>query len=149
MEVTMNKRDANFFSFTSVLGVIALIFATGNLPAQAAPAIPNDRVGIVVPGYGPGVAGHVTLSPTVPVCQINLPCDRPYDGAIVQILDANRSVVGTTVTNINGAFIVGLPPGDYIAHIMTVDFPRCPEANVTVGKMFFTLTSIVCDTLIR
>ena len=145
----MNKRTADFFSFTSVLSVIALGLATSSLPAQAALAAPDDRAGIVVPGYGPGVAGHVTLSPIMPVCQAGVPCDKPYDGAIVQILNANRSVVGTATTNAHGAFIVSLPPGDYITHIMTVDFPRCPETNVTVGKKFFTLTSVVCDTLIR
>ncbi len=145
----MNKRDASFFSIRPLLSVFVLSLGISGLPVSAATTAVDDNAGIVVPGYGPGVAGHVTIGPIMPVCQVGVPCDKPYDGAIVQILNANRSVVGTAVANAHGGFIVSLPPGDYITHIMTVDYPRCPETNVTVGKKFFTLTSVVCDTLIR
>lgn len=145
----MNKRTVIFFSFRSLLSVLVLGLGTSSLPAYAASAVVDNVAGIVVPGYGPGMAGHVTIGPTMPVCQAGVPCDKPYDGAIVQILNASRSVVGTVVANSHGRFIVSLPPGDYIAHVMTVDYPRCPETNVTVGKKFFTLTSVMCDTLIR
>ena len=154
MNTTTNKKSSHFFSRTPILSAMAFVLATSSLAAQAqpitpTPPTPSHRVGIVVPGYGPGVAGHVTLGPTLPVCVANMPCDKPYDGAIVELLNASRAIVGTAVTNTHGAFIVSLPAGDYIAHIKTVDFPRCPEAKVTVGKKVFTLTSIVCDTFIR
>jgi len=158
MNTTTTNKKSNHFSRASVLSAMAFVLATSSLAAHAEPQAESDTptpatlkqpVGMVVPGYGPGVAGHVTLGPTLPVCVANMPCDKPYDGAIVQILNASRAIVGTAVTNTHGAFIVSLPAGDYITHIMTVDFPRCPEAKVTVGKKVFTLTSIACDTLIR
>ncbi len=141
----MNKVNG---SKIQLLLKAAVITATIGCSSAYA-AVPSDSAWVVVPGYGPGVAGHVTLSPSTPVCRVGIPCERPYERAIVQLLDLNRQVIGGAVTNPQGAFIVSAPPGDYIVHIMTVDFPRCPEANLTVGKAFFTLTSIVCDTGLR
>ena len=131
----------------SLLKAVAVVAAIGQSYAYA--AVPPGTAWIVAPGYGPGVAGHVTLSPTTPVCRTGVPCERPYNGAIVQVLDLNRQVVASAVTNPQGAFIASVPPGDYTVHIMTIDFPRCPEASLTVGKAFFTLTTIACDTGLR
>ena len=102
-----------------------------------------------VPGYGPGVAGHVTLSPTTPVCQPGVPCVKPFAGATVQVLDSSRDLVGSAVTNTSGAFIVSVPHGQYLIHVLTVDFPRCPEVPVVVGTDYFTLVKVPCDTGIR
>jgi hypothetical protein len=122
------------------------------LSTTSAPALvlPPGPIGIVVPGIGPGIAGEVTVGPVTPVCVAGVPCDRPYDGAIAQILDAtSRAVVGTAVANARGRFIVSVPAGDYLVHIMTIDFPRCPEVAVTVGKAAFSLTQVTCDTGLR
>lgn len=138
--------NINSTKIWSLLKVVMIAGALGSSYAEA--AIPSPAW-VVVPGYGPGVAGHVTLSPSVPVCRVGIPCERPYDGAVVQILDLNRQVIGSAVTNIQGAFIVSVPPGDYTVHITTLNYPRCPEISLTVGKAFFSLASLVCDSGIR
>ena len=105
---------------------------------------------LVVPGFGPGIAGNVSEGPTTPVCEQGVSCTRPFANAIVQILDeATRGLVGKAKTNSSGDFIVSVPDGKYVVHIMTVDFPFCPEQSVTVTGLNFPLTQINCDTGIR
>jgi len=136
-------------SFMSILTLIVTLMQAAWTVAAAQP-VPTPQPPVLdVPGYGPGVAGHVTLSPTMPVCQVGVPCSKPFAGATVQILDSSRDLVGSAVTNTSGAFIVSVPHGQYLIHILTVDFPRCPEVPVIVGTEYFTLASIQCDTGIR
>lgn len=121
-------------------------------PTQSVPPISHPG-SVVVPGYGPGVAGHILLSPSLPICpapgQPNSSCVKPYVDAIVQILTATGEEIGSARTNALGAFIVSVPSGDYVVHIKTVDFPRCPEEKVIVGPHFFTLVTLTCDTGLR
>jgi hypothetical protein len=105
--------------------------------------------GLSVPGYGPGIAGHVDIGPIAPVCRPDIPCTRPFAGAHVEILDTLRQSVASAVSNSRGNFIVSVPSGNYIVHIRVVDFPRCPEAHVTVRGSLFALTAITCDSGIR
>jgi hypothetical protein len=128
--------------------IMTLMQATWTIAAAQTGPTPQPSV-LNVPGYGPGVAGHVTLSPIMPVCQIGVPCSKPFAGATVQILDSTRDVVGSAVTNSSGAFIVSVPHGQYLLHVLTVDFPRCPEVPIIVGTEYFTLTNVQCDTGIR
>ena len=115
-----------------------------SVPAPGAPAL-------VVPGYGPGIAGHVFEGPVTPVCRPNVPCTKPFADASVLILDrTDREAVGNAVTNTGGSFIVSVPPGAYVVHVGTVGiFPRCPEVQATVGQLDFTLVQLSCDTGIR
>jgi hypothetical protein len=114
-----------------------------------------EDAALVVPGYGPGLAGHVTLGPTTPVCQPDIPCVAPFARAPVAVLDDNGGdrqgrVVARAVTNRRGAFIVSLPAGDYVVRVGTTDaLPACDEARATVRVHRFTLVTIACDTGIR
>ncbi|HEY1259897.1 MAG TPA: hypothetical protein VGF34_11655 [Stellaceae bacterium] len=129
--------------FAAICGSLALA-AEGNQAVQ------RDQPILVVPGYGPGVAGQVSAGPSVPVCRPTMPCTRPFAGATVLLLDRRaRTVVGETVTNTSGNFIVATPPGAYIVHVRVVDFPRCQEAPALVGQSDFTLVQIACDNGIR
>jgi hypothetical protein len=56
---------------------------------------------------------------------------------------------GKAQSNSSGNFIVSVPEGGYVVHVMTVDFPFCPEESVTVAVHNFSLTQINCDTGIR
>jgi hypothetical protein len=113
-------------------------------PAHGLPAL-------VVPGSGPGIAGHVIEGPTTPVCRPNIACEGPFAEATVLILDqTNRDTVGEAVTNTSGNFLVTVPPAAYIVHIQTVGFyPRCAEVQATVGQLDFSPVQICCDTGIR
>ena len=69
---------------------------------------------LVVPRFGPGVAGNVTVGPITPVCPPDVPCDRPFVGASVQVIDLSRhvkEVVGTAVTNTGATFLSACPLG--------------------------------------
>ncbi len=118
--------------------------------AQINPAPSHDPPTLVVPGYGPGIAGQVIEGPTTPVCRPNTACTRPYADATVLMLDRkNDTSVGATVTNTSGNFLVTVPPGVYLVHVLVVDFPRCNEVQATVGQNNFTLVQVICDTGIR
>jgi hypothetical protein len=138
---------ARTFWFSTVF-IMTLMQAAWTIAAPQTGPKPQPSV-LNVPGYDPGVAGHVTLSPIMPVCQVGVPCSKPFAGATVQILDSTRDVVGSAVTNTSGAFIVSVPHGQYLIHIPTVDFPRCPEVPVIVDTEYFTLVNVQCDTGIR
>ena len=139
-------RHRTFWFLT--LFIMTLMQAAWTTAAAQTGPTPQPPV-LDVPGYGPGVAGHVSMSPIMPVCQVGVPCSKPFAGATVQILDSTRDVVGSAVTNTSGAFIVSVPHGQYLIHILTVDFPRCPEVPVIVGTEYFTLANVQCDTGIR
>jgi hypothetical protein len=118
--------------------------------AQIDRAPPRDPPTVVVPRYGPGVAGQIIEGPTTPVCRPNIPCTKPFANATVLVLDGtSRNSVGTAVTNARGNFIVSVPPGAYLVHVQVADLPRCPEAQATVGPGNFTVVHIDCDTGIR
>jgi hypothetical protein len=122
--------------------------ATAWAGAQIEQAPAQDLLTLVVPGYGPGIAGRVVEAPITPVCRPNTACTGPFADATVLILDPKtRFTVGTAVTNASGHFIVTLPPlGSYVVHVKTVDFPRCPEVQAEVEQLDFTLVQISCDT---
>jgi hypothetical protein len=111
---------------------------------------PRDPPTVIVPGYGPGVAGQIIEGPTTPVCRPNIPCTRPFANATVHVQDsATQNSVGTAVTNARGNFLVSVPQGAYIVRVQTGTLPRCPEVSATVGPTNFTLVHISCDTGIR
>ena len=70
--------------------------ATGWAAAQVDADLPTaDAPALVVPGYGPGIAGHVVEGPIRPVCQPNSACTGPFADATILILDPKtRFTVG-------------------------------------------------------
>jgi len=76
------------------LPIAALLASIGTAAAWAAPvaeAPALDTPALVVPGYGPGVAGHVIEGPNTPVCRPDIPCKKPFANASVLILDRRRA----------------------------------------------------------
>lgn len=131
---------------------VGLAFFTAIALAQSTrtPEPTSAQAHLVVPIFGPGIAGNVSEGPTVPVCGTGVPCTRPFANAILLILDqTTRALVGKAQSNSSGNFIVSVPEGGYVVHVMTVDFPFCPEESVTVAVHNFSLTQINCDTGIR
>jgi hypothetical protein len=116
----------------------------GQPPDLAVPAL-------VVPGYGPGIAGHIIEGPITPVCRPNIACTRPIADATVLIVDRKtRDTVGTAVTNTSGNFLVTVPHGLYLMQVEGAQpFPRCPQVQATVGLTDFTPVQMTCNTGIR
>jgi len=120
--------------------------------AQADSGFSQASPALVVPGFGPGVAGNISEGPIYPVCPVNVPCTKPFAGARVLVLGSTNpdSVVGMAVTNALGNFIVSVPAGDYLVRVQVPGFfPRCGDAKATLGARAFTLVQIECDTGIR
>jgi hypothetical protein len=139
----MTKQWATAACFAAIGGVSAW-------SAQPDDVLLHNLPALVVPGYGPGIGGQISEGPSTPVCQANTACIRPFSDAIVLILDpTNRFTIGSAVTNTSGSFLLSVGPGTYIVHVKVVDFPRCPEAQATIGQRDFTLVQITCDTGIR
>jgi len=134
----------------------ALLASIGSVPAWAAAQVDTnlpigDTPAVVVPGYGPGIAGHVIEAPIARHCIPGIPCSRPVVNATVLIVDRKtRETVGTAVTNASGNFLVTVPHNLYLLQVEAVGtFPRCPLAQATVGLTDFTPVQITCDSGIR
>jgi hypothetical protein len=140
------------FARPSVAMTLCLVVLISGAMSIAAP------VSLVVPGFGPGVAGTVVVGPTAPVCLPEQPCDRPFAGARVMVLTVDPTAhvpteipVGIAVTNAQGNFIVSAPPGDYAVQIDTAPdhLPICTPVAVTVSGRHLTLVEVQCDTGMR
>ena len=134
----------------------ALLASIGSAPAWAAAQVDTnlstaDAPALVVPGYGPGIAGHVIEAPIARHCIPSIPCSRPVVNTTVLIVDRKtRETVGTAVTNASGNFLVTVPHNAYLLQVETVGtFPRCPQAQATVGLTDFVPVQITCDSGIR
>ena len=66
-------------------------------------------------------------------------------------MDNGGATAGTAMTDADGRYAIGLPPGDYTLRVTTAGgtFPRCPDtpAAVTTGPP--STADINCDTGIR
>ena len=131
--------------------LLASIGSTAASATQLEPAPTQEAHALVMPGYGPGVAGHVIEGPSTPVCRPDIPCKKPFADASVLIVDQKtRDSVGEVVTNTSGNFLITEPPGVYVVHVHRVGlYPRCADVQVTVGQIDFTPVQINCDTGIR
>ena len=132
--------------------ILVSVAGTAGLALVAATAFADSAAtaSLVVPIFGPGIAGNVSEGPTMPVCVLGVPCTRPLANAILQILDhTTHALVGKARSNSSGNFIVSVPDGEYLVQVMTINFPLCPEQTVTVTGQNFALTQINCDTGIR
>jgi hypothetical protein len=133
--------------FTAAALLVSMSSATAWSAAQLNPDLPAaDSPALVVPGYGPGIAGHVIEGPITPHCSPGTLCMTPFVDASVLMLDTKtRETVGAAVTNVSGGFLVTVPPGNYLVHVQTVgNFPRCPDVSVKVGLTDFTPVQITC-----
>jgi hypothetical protein len=118
--------------------------------AQADSMVPSFPPTVVVPGYGSGIAGHVSEGPITPFCQQDVPCTGPLANAMVLVSESPQgTIAGMAVTNALGNFIVSVPPGEYVVQVEGGNGLRCPEAQVTVRPRLFTRVHIDCDTGIR
>ena len=143
----ISYRVRQFATAAALVYISSAAAGAAQVESAPAPGVPA----LVVPGYGPGIAGHVFEGPVTPVCRPNVPCTKPFADASVLILDrTDRETVGEAVSNTGGSFVVSVPPGAYVVHVGTVGiFPRCPEVQATVGQLDFTLVQLSCDTGIR
>jgi hypothetical protein len=134
--------------FVSALVAVGL---WGSLLGRAT-AQETGTAALVIPKFGPGVAGNITVGPITPVCQPDVPCERPFAGASVHIIGlrgAGTEVVGSAVTNTAGNFLVSVPAGTYVIHVDTEVFPRCDEVKVTVNTKTFAFVTLECDSGLR
>ena len=121
------------------------------LKSEDGPPVPAGTGGGILPG-GPGIAGQALAGPTCPVVQpgVSSCIDRPVAGAAILIRDASGTVVAQVMTDANGRFQVGLPPGPYRAEPQPVQglIGTAGTIDVTVGSAFETVR-IGYDTGIR
>jgi hypothetical protein len=77
---------------------------------------------------GPGVAGQVTESPTCPVERPGEVCERPLQGARLDVKDMRGAVVASTLSAADGRYAISLSPGSYtlVAEPMSSTFPVPP-----------------------
>lgn len=144
----MKSHTVSIRRCTLVLSLLIAITISVSSWAASAPSTPPSTGYVYIPGYGPGVAGHVTVTSPGPACPPSQDCSRPYADAIVEIENTSGQVLGSTTTNTLGAFLISMAPGQYFIHIKTVDFPFCPLEKVSVGQHYFTLAAVPCDSRI-
>ena len=110
------------------VSAIALFFAGG---ASSSPAS--------------GLHGLVMEGPTTPVCRVDVPCDRPVAGVMLEFKRAGR-VVARVRTTSKGTYRIVLPSGPYavttvpprrIGTGLTPKSVRVPKARV--GRRDFHL----------
>ena len=136
----MKPQQRNFAHRVGPLLAPLFLAAVGSATtawAQTDSRLPLSLPAVVVPGFGPGVAGHISIDPiTLGPCRVGVPCEGPFPDARVLVLDSKSDIVGTAVTNAQGNFIVSVPPGVYLVHVQVDSprFPQCGEAKATVGR---------------
>jgi hypothetical protein len=99
-----------------------------------------------------GITGEVTLSPTCPGPQRpGQTCVEPFVGALVQVLNQHKLIIGETRTDESGLFAFDVRPGHYVVHVAGLNnkLPRCPDARVAVLYGADAHVHIGCDTGIR
>ena len=65
---------------------------------------------------GTGISGHATVArsaPSRPTRPTRL-CPRPVGGATIRVTDPSGAEVATATTDELGAYVIAVPPGDYI-----------------------------------
>lgn len=140
------------------LAIVAATALAGEATYSAEPSLTSQAsaASLRVPGYGPGIAGSVTLGPTAPVCTPDQPCEKPYAG--VEVVASRLVPTGVVppapvqaYTNAQGNFIMSAPPGRYLVRVEVPDgpYPICTTTQTSVGRGVFALVQLACDTGIR
>ena len=124
----------------------------------ASPSAPNFpqpiAVTLVVLRNDPtttGIQGTVTLGPITPVCQVNKPCDSPYQ-ATLNIQNASAAVIAQIRSGADGRYSVTLAPGRYTVVPLSPSgqsLPRASSVQVDVVSGQFATVDIQYDTGIR
>ena len=98
-----------------------------------------------------GVSGTVSMSPARPGPQRDgQPDTVPYRGAMVQLRDAQGSVVAHATTDAQGQFTVAAPAGTYEIRVdVRATLPRCEAVEATVRANQIARVAIVCDSGMR
>ncbi len=112
--------------------------------------------GFETPSSPSGIQGTVVLGPTcagaesTPGANDPVPCVTPYSAQLV-VLDGENAVVGRVTSSADGAFVIELPPGDYIVAPATGtdSYPIANPVSVTVVNGQFAHIEVNYDTGIR
>lgn len=99
-----------------------------------------------------GVRGSVTISPSHPGPQrIGESGNTPMRNALVQVLDAQRSVVAHAMTDADGRFAMMVAPGEYSVEVDvgTTMLPRCGAAHASVHDGHVADVELKCDSGMR
>lgn len=117
-----------------------------------------DEIGVPgfeTPSSPSGIQGMVVLGPTCPVestpgANDPVPCVTPYSAQLV-ILDGENAVAARVTSGVDGAFVIDLPPGDYIVAPATGtdSYPIANPVSVTVVPGQYAPVEINYDTGIR
>jgi hypothetical protein len=117
-----------------------------------------DEIGVPgfeTPSTPSGIQGVVMLGPTCPVestpgANDPVPCVTPYSAELV-ILDGENAVMARVTSAADGAFVINLPPGDYIVTPATGtdSYPIANPVSVTVVPGQFAHIEVNYDTGIR
>ena len=98
-----------------------------------------------------GIQGTVTLGPITPVCQVNKPCDSPYQ-ATLNIQNASAALVAQIRSGADGRYTVNLTSGRYTVVPLSPagqSLPRAASVQVDVVAGQFATVDIQYDTGIR
>jgi hypothetical protein len=122
------------------LVLAAVVIALGACAPPKAPQILDN-----------GVEGLVTVGPSCPVMQQDVPCpDKPYAALLTILSENDRNVVGRVQAGQDGYYKVALRPGRYIVHPESPRaIPRAADAEVVVVEHQYTRLDITYDSGIR
>ena len=101
-----------------------------------------------------GIRGLATAGPVCPV-EKNPPdpacAPHPVAGATIVFRDGSGAQVAAAVTGADGAFLVELPPGEYVIDAKPVPglLGTAPQQNVSVAEGSVTIVQLDYDTGIR
>lgn len=108
-------------------------------------------VSVGASGQGPGVRGHVTLSPACGGAQASdSACRAPYADGQLDLVGADGTVVASTRTGSDGAYDIAAPAGRYHLKLrQRGKLPRCPSPQLEIGAGARTVVNIECDSGLR
>jgi hypothetical protein len=93
-----------------------------------------------------GLYGVVTRGPTKPVCQVQMPCTAPYGNAT--LVFSRSGVTKKVITDANGKYRVGLPPGRWSLRVQSSHFGWTPR-TIVVPSGRYARVNVDVDTGIR
>jgi hypothetical protein len=97
-----------------------------------------------------GIEGTVTIGPSCPVVQENVPCpDKPYQAAYT-VFTTTGTKVTAFQTDEQGRFQINLAPGDYVLHLESPQpMQAIQDMPFSVAENTYTLLNINYDSGIR
>ncbi|MBI5962699.1 MAG: hypothetical protein HY863_04430 [Chloroflexi bacterium] len=97
-----------------------------------------------------GIEGTVTIGPSCPVVQVDVPCpDTPLQATFTVFTTTGNKVIEFQ-TDEQGHFKISLSPGDYVLHLETPKVNRfTTDTPFNVAENQYTLLDIKYDSGIR